>query len=236
VAGNDENLDNLLGRLRKPRALACDNLRRSVGSLGRLIEDPGGGNTEYTEFLKAAREQASRVLENGVALSKAAVLLPVGALAMLEGRAFPDLDISILGIGNHRYFLFHSAFGLVALRYLYRRWLQSQKDPESLRSRAIGKVAGVALGSFALGVAIHLAADVLEPKSVVFPFFGSLVEGTLVDDRIWLLANSLWAFQIGARTFTLILAPELAAARAYMAQHFASLAGSLHGGNACCSS
>jgi hypothetical protein len=41
-------------------------------------------------------------------------------------------------------------------------------------------------------VGCHLLLDVFQPKAVIFPFFGSLVEGTLVDDNLWLLGNALW--------------------------------------------
>ncbi|OPZ61563.1 MAG: hypothetical protein BWY85_02372 [Firmicutes bacterium ADurb.Bin506] len=82
------------------------------------------------------------------------------------------------------------------------------------------KLTGAALGAYAMGVGVHLAMDVFQPKSVVFPFFGSLVDGTLVDDNIWLLGNSLWAFKIARDVFVISFAPELEAAREYVKTTF----------------
>ncbi len=54
-------------------------------------------------------------------MAQAAVLVPVGLWGLSHGLTAPDLDISLLGIGKHRFFLFHSALGLVALRYFYNK-------------------------------------------------------------------------------------------------------------------
>ena len=88
---------------------------------------------------------------------------------------FPDLDIRLLGIRNHRYFLFHSA--LIPLIV----WL-------ALRRRGI--IAAVVLSAFALGVGAHLVTDLFQTKSIVFPFVGTLVKGTSLDDRLWEGANA----------------------------------------------
>ena len=95
---------------------------------------------------------------------------------------FPDYDISLLGIGNHRYFAFHSA----AIPVLFLVFLHSRRPLTALTwilmSVACG--AGSALG-------VHLLIDAFQKKAVIFPIIGSLVDGTFVDDRLWLLANSL---------------------------------------------
>jgi hypothetical protein len=148
------------------------------------------------------------------------VLLPVGACGLGHGLSFPDLDISLLGIGNHRFFLFHSAIGLVILRRFYRDCVLKQQNPDRWAARAKRKVAGAMLGGLALGVGIHLAIDVFQPKAVVFPFIGSLIDGTLVDDNIWLIANSVWAFRIAHDVFVLSLADELSQAKEWIAEHF----------------
>lgn len=101
-----------------------------------------------------------------------AVVVALGAALCFH---FPDLDIKLLGVRNHRYFLFHSvilpALVLAALR-------------PARRSRY--RVAAAALFSaFALGVGVHLFTDLFQSKSVVFPFVGTLVRGTSVDDRLW---------------------------------------------------
>jgi hypothetical protein len=134
--------------------------------------------------------------------------------------AFPDLDITLLGVGYHRFFLFHSALGLVGLRYFYKQWLEKQAEPDRWASRVKRKVTGALLGGFATGVGVHLAIDVFQPKSVVFPFFGSLVDGTLIDDDIWLIANSLWAFKIAHDVFALSLADEFKDARQFVEKQF----------------
>ena len=101
------------------------------------------------------------------------VILAVSAAALFK---FPDLDIPLLGIGNHRYFLFHSAIVPLAAWYALRRW----------RFVGLALVAG-----FALGVGVHLFTDVFQTKSVVFPIVGTLVRGSSVDDRLWEGGNAL---------------------------------------------
>jgi len=119
--------------------------------------------------------------------------------------------------------VFHSALGVAALKYLYMQWIRTERHPERFWPRVGRKVAGAALGSFALGVGVHLLVDCMQPKSVQFPFFGSLVDGTFVDDGIWLLGNSVWAFRIAREVFALSLAEELETARAYVRERFLPL-------------
>lgn len=99
--------------------------------------------------------------------------------ALVAGGAlfygFPDLDIRLLGIRNHRYFLFHSAI-LPLAAWL---WLRRARRP------FLAALAVAAAASFALGVGVHLAADTFQSKSVVFPIVGTLVRGTSLDDRLW---------------------------------------------------
>lgn len=102
------------------------------------------------------------------------LLFAVAAGAVLCYR-FPDLDIPLLGIGNHRYFLFHSAIFPIAV------WLLSRRA----RGAWVRVVAAALAASFAIGVGIHLFTDVFQSKSVVFPFVGTLVRGTSLDDRLW---------------------------------------------------
>jgi hypothetical protein len=152
------------------------------------------------------------------------VLVPSGLWGLSKGIVAPDLDIRFLGIGKHRFFLFHSAIGLAVLRQLYKMWIHSTEDKNHLWPyRVVHKAAGAALGAYAVGVGIHLAIDVFQPKAVIFPWFGSLVDGTLVDDRVWLLGNSLWAFHIANDILCLVLADELKTARAYVAETFGNI-------------
>lgn len=95
---------------------------------------------------------------------------------------FPDLDIRLLGIGAHRNFLFHSLL-LVAILFLLVRGLDARKG---LAVFVMSIVAGCGLG-----VGAHLFADVFQSHPVKFPFVGSLVDGTSIDDRLWLGLNAL---------------------------------------------
>ncbi len=109
---------------------------------------------------------------------------------------FPDLDIKLLGIGAHRNFLFHSAI-LPALGYFLLR-------KSDLRNIAIFSVCAFCGGmSFTLG--IHFLSDTFQKAAVKFPFFGSLVDGTSIDDRLWLGINSflclLVTYRLGKRVY-----------------------------------
>ena len=113
--------------------------------------------------------------------------------------------------------LFHSAMGLVILRILYHQWAQSSQDEKPFWTRrVVQKILGAVLGAYAFGVGVHLAIDVSQPKAVIFPLFGSLVDGTLIDDRIWLLGNSLWVFQVFGSVFALVFVEELDTAKRYV--------------------
>ena len=146
------------------------------------------------------------------------VYVPVGLTGLFNGLILPDLDIVMLGLGAHRYFMYHSAIGLAVLKRLYRIWSEKQKGGGSLQ-RAFRKVCGVALAGCAVGVGIHLVSDALHPKTVIFPFFGSLISGTMVDDTLWLLGNAVWAFKIAADTFVLVLAEDEISAREWLKCH-----------------
>lgn len=199
------------------RNVARESTARGLESLDRMISEDQTSMLNIA-FLQRLYEQGKEVLDSGYQTLKIGVLVPVGFFGLLEGARAPDIDITLLGIGNHRYFLFHSAIGLVILRYFYTKWRNESSN--DLLNRWGQKIAGAALGAYAFGVGIHLALDVVQPKSVVFPFFGSLVDGTLVDDRIWLLGNLLWAFSISNNVFALCMASELDAAKAWIKERF----------------
>jgi hypothetical protein len=101
---------------------------------------------------------------------------------------FPDLDIRLLGIGAHRNFLFHSALITALLFFLAR----------ARREKAGWLLASVLAAGCGVGIAAHLGVDVFQSKSVVFPFVGTLVRGSSVDDRLWLAANSAISLLLGA--------------------------------------
>lgn len=141
---------------------------------------------------------------------KAAAIFASGYLALRKGVVAPDADISLLGIGNHRFFLFHSAIGLEILKRLYNKWNSNAPCEEPDQSAlTMKKIMGVLLGGYAAGVGIHLALDAVSPKAVIFPFIGSLIDGTLIDDDIWLAANSAWAFSISYNVLKDVLGDDI---------------------------
>ncbi len=208
-----------------PSRLSCDSARGAIKIIDGIIDEAFEKDEEILDikFLEKIREEADNIINSGYAMAKTSVLVPCGLFGITQGFNFPDYDISILGIGNHRFFLFHSAIGLAVLRYFYRGWVESTKNPHSWPQRVPKKITGALLGSFAVGVGLHLTVDLFQPKSIHFPFFGSLVNGTLVDDNIWLLGNSLWAFYIANDVFVLTLGSELETAKAFVRDYFAGV-------------
>ncbi|HUV07501.1 MAG TPA: hypothetical protein VMX75_07210 [Spirochaetia bacterium] len=109
---------------------------------------------------------------------------------------FPDLDIRLLGIGYHRYFLFHSAIipvlGLVLLR------------KHDIKNHVVFLFYGFLCG-LSLSIGFHLLLDVFQPAAVKFPFVGSLIDGTSIDDRVWEGINSLVCMGIGLHSSKALL-------------------------------
>ena len=206
-----------------PRRLAIENTKQA----GRVIDDilakqDLGDEELFSDFnlLKQMQEEINQALHGCAAVAKAGVLVPMGLWGLTEGFSAPDLDISLLGIGNHRFFFFHSALGLAVLCHFFNKWQEAATCSPQFIKNAFGKVVGTLLGTYAVGVGVHLMIDTFQPKAVIFPFFGSLVDGTLVDDNIWLLGNSLWAFKIGRDVFSLVLADDLQSAKNYVVSKF----------------
>lgn len=202
-----------------------DSARGAVKIIDDIIDNAfkKDGHIFDAEFLQRLRKEADNIMDSGYTLAKASVLVPCGIFGITHGFAYPDYDISLLGIGNHRFFLFHSAIGLAVLRYFYRGWAERLKNPDDWSKRVPKKLVGALLGTFAVGVGLHLAVDLFQPKSINFPFFGSLVDGTMVDDNIWLLGNSLWAFYIAKDVFALAFSSELETAKAFVREYFAEV-------------
>jgi Domain of unknown function (DUF5942) len=85
------------------------------------------------------------------------------------GTVFPDLDITLLGIGAHRNPLFHSSLSFFVLRWLVKR------QSVILQAAVLG---------YGVGLASHLLWDTL--------FYGDVrwLPGGMVD-RLWLASNGL---------------------------------------------
>ena len=219
-------------RILEPQRLSAQYLQKSWGNAEQILNRPPEEGSDSSDlirdlsFFHGLRDRVNQGLDSVYTTGKMTVLTPVGMFGLWEGFAAPDWDITTMGIGYHRFFLFHSAIGLAVLRRFHRQWQAhlAQTD-NSFGGQVKQKLAGALLGAGAAGVGLHLLVDVFQPKSVVFPFFGSLVEGTLVDDNLWLLGNSLWAFKISRDVFTLVLADEAAVARNYAEQQFGDLTG-----------
>ncbi len=107
--------------------------------------------------------------------------------AFVSFLKFPDLDIRILGIGWHRFFLFHSAVLPVLMYFL-------------IKKRDFIKLFRLLLNGFCLGlslaIGVHLFSDMFQSKAVMFPFVHSLINDTSVDDRLWLATNSILSFWV----------------------------------------
>ena len=170
----------------------------------------------YEQVIREARSWGKGI--KGAA--EATVLVPASFIGFTQGLGFPDLDISILGIGKHRFFLFHSAFAVWAMKKLYDTMLAKQSGQKTSIDKFVNKVLGVLGGSAAWGVGVHLTIDVFQPKSIVFPFIGSLVNGTLIDDNIWLLGNAIWCFKIGHDLFVLALGDDLGKVKSFVSETF----------------
>lgn len=152
--------------------------------------------------------------------TKMAVFIPVGWITFFSAFGFPDKDISILGIGNHRFCLFHSGISIWMIRKLYETHPARTSNTGITNDKIVGKILAVIGASAAFGVGCHLLVDTFQPKSVIFPFFGSLINGTIVDDNIWLLGNAIWCFKMSKDMFVLALGDDLDLAKEYVENKF----------------
>lgn len=114
--------------------------------LERCNSGDGRLNVEFLEDVLAKLRFHGKGLG---AVAKMSVLLPVGYRGLISGLKLPDKDIRCLGIGKHRFFLYHSAIGVAILSYLYHQW--QQFGSQNILSRASRKISGLLLGSCALG-------------------------------------------------------------------------------------
>lgn len=175
-----------------------------AGLAGRVL------NQNRAETLR----EPANALSTLASASKLTLLVPASLIGLSGFTGFPDRDIEVLGIGSHRFFLFHSGVAIKAMETLYKRWYEL--GDRSTIERVLKKVGGVALGGAAFGVGLHLLSDALHPKSVIFPIFGSLLGGTMLDDTLWLLGNSLWCFKMGRDVMMLAAGDDIAEVSAYL--------------------
>ena len=157
-----------------------------------------GGNSFDPSFYEEIHNRSRYWQERVGTYTKMGVLVPAGGFSFFAAYSFPDLDISTVGIGNHRFFLVHSGAAVWMMRKVYKAHLSRTEGSTKIQDKITRAILGVMGGSAAFAIGCHLLVDTIQPKSVVFPFFGSLINGTLVDDNIWLFANGVWCFRMGA--------------------------------------
>jgi len=183
--------------------------------------------TISNEILNEAKQFYSKLSPKQKIVFELGVLVPVSVLGFSQGFLVPDLDITMIGIGWHRYFLTHSAVGAYVTKYFFSKYNEFISMKLSQTSK---RVMGSFLAAGSIGLGIHLLADgsfgLLDgEKSIVYgiPGFGkidTLVTNTMVDDNIFLLANSLWAFKIAKDIIVLTFGNDLEVAKNYVNTHF----------------
>ena len=94
------------------------------------------------------------------------------------------------------------------------------RDNETFVNRVIRKIFGVAAASSAFAIGCHLTIDVFQPKSVVFPGIGSLLDGTLVDDNVWLFGNAIYCFKVADHLYALALGEDYERVKQFVIEHF----------------
>ncbi len=142
------------------------------------------------------------IVQRRTYIARIAMYLGSFAAGAYIGDGLPDKDIKILGIGAHRNFAFHSVlaaiFGRLIIRFL-RRFADCMSEEGFLNEQDAAVIQHCLLaaqGGVSVGVAAHLAIDgtIQGSKAVLFGDWGSLVNGTLLDDKAWLLVNAFAAF------------------------------------------
>jgi len=156
---------------------------------------------------------------------QAGLLIPAAILSFTSVMPLPDLDIKLLGIGWHRYFLFHSAMGLWIMKEFFDTYSEyaEGKGTEEKIFGSIGAGCAAAIG-------LHLLKDGAfgyfeGEKSVVFGFPGifkrnTFIKGTYLDDNLWLLANSLWAFKVSKDIFVIAFGEEISVVKDFIYKNF----------------
>ena len=113
---------------------------------------------------------------------------------------FPDLDISLFGIGKHRHFLFHSAFFPAVLFLLCRL----------IFKRVILITISMCISiAFAFAIGVHLITDLFRFKAIYFPIIKNLVYGTSLDDKAWIAANALCCLLISFLSYRSIMKKDV---------------------------
>jgi len=235
-------LDDALRQTRRSRALASS---LAFGGLELELVEPG--STDFAGFgpsfwkvdetdLTQIRDHWARLDPRARQMANTGILLAAGSVsvgAMIYGERFPDFDIKFLGIGMHRFWLFHSAIAAWAAQDFLKAVTLSEEGGTS--HPAVTKLCAAAIAGGAVGIGIHLVRDgafglIEGEKSVVFgipglPTRNTLIKGTYVDDDLWLLGNALWAFKIAHDVVVLAYANEFEVARDWVETMFGKAGG-----------
>ena len=128
-------------------------------------------------------------------------MLRLGLVAIMGGVAgvlafhIPGLEVELLGEHSRGLFVFYSAALPVMLLFLCS-WLEEGSVVSQLLANGAAIGAGAAL-------AVRLAIELVSAAPVItFPFFGTLFEDTLVDERGWLAANAIVSALAAFTAFT----------------------------------
>ena len=175
---------------------------------------------EDETFRDEIKNTASRWRKEITNKAQVVVLVPTGIYAFDKFFNLPDLDITFFGIGSHRYFLFHSGAAAWILKTLYEARLKKVENDKTIMTKVVNKILGVTAASGCVAIGCHLLTDVTQPKSIVFPFFGSLVSDTLIDDNIWMLGNSVYCFKVANDLYTLALGDDFKLVKNFVKENF----------------
>lgn len=203
----NDDLFSTWSRYRKKKQEAVDAIADGVCNGEGFYDEE-----VYSDIRRAASRWGEQVSD----IAQMTVMVPAGVWTFSQFLSFPDLDISTLGIGYHRYFLFHSAAAPWMLSKIYEARLARTEGTNRFSDKVINRLLGIMAASGAWAVGVHLAVDVMQPKSVIFPFIGSLFDGTMIDDEIWLLGNSIYCFRLGNRMFALAMGEDLSRVKAFV--------------------
>ena len=119
----------------------------------------------------------------------------MGVVAGVLAFHIPGLEVELLGEHSRGLFVFYSAALPVMLLFLCS-WLEEGSVVSQLLANGAAIGAGAAL-------AVRLAIELVSAAPVItFPFFGTLFEDTLVDERGWLAANAIVSALAAFTAFT----------------------------------
>jgi hypothetical protein len=161
-------------------------------------------------------------LKNNLGLSTKKILwVGTAGLGYLRGSGFPDLDITLLGIGGHRNWFFHSSLTTVGLYLAIDKliaYFGNNYDEHNFGAKLIKNIGAPLVAGFAVGNALHLFADGLGAKDVVgFPL-GSLFGGGFFVDRLWLFANGAICLILAGKLVAIAFAKDKEAIQNYCKQ------------------